>query len=127
MILVALLLSIWTPATQCVAIDGDTLRCSEIGRVRLLGIDAPEMPGHCRKGRACVPGNPHKSKANLAKLIRGGVTIAPFTRDRYGRTVAQVYSGGRNVACEQLRAGAARYVAKWDSGRRLTRECGAAN
>lgn len=46
MILPILLLSIYTPATQCEAIDGDTLRCSEIGRVRLLGIDAPEMPGH---------------------------------------------------------------------------------
>lgn len=126
MILAILLLSIWTPTNQCDVIDGDTLRCSEIGRVRLLGIDAPEMPGHCRKGRTCAPGDPQKSKAHLAKLIRGGVRIAPVTRDRYGRTVAQVYAGGRNVACEQLRAGMAVYVAKWDNGRRLVRECKAA-
>ena len=123
MILPILLLSIWTPATQCEAIDGDTLRCSEIGRVRLLGIDAPEMLGHCRKGRTCAPGDPQKSKAHLAKLIRGGVTIAPVTRDRYGRTVAQVYAGDRNVACEQLRAGLAVYVERWDNGRRLAKEC----
>lgn len=126
MILPLLLLSIWTPATQCTAIDGDTLKCSEIGRVRLLGIDSPELPGHCRKGRACAPGDPVTSKAHLAKLIRGGVTIVPVTRDRYGRTVAQVYSGGKNVACEQLRAGQAVYAKRWDNGRRLARECSAA-
>lgn len=127
MILPILLLSIWTPQPDCVAVDGDTLRCTQIGRVRLLGIDAPEMPGHCRKGRVCAPGDPKKSKAHLAKLIRGGVTIAPVTRDRYGRTVAQVYSGRGNVACEQLRAGLAIYVGKWDNGRRLGKECKAAN
>lgn len=126
MILPILLLSIWTPATQCTAIDGDTLRCPEIGRVRLLGTDAAEMPGHCRKGRVCVAGDPVKSRDRLAKLIRAGVTIEPVTRDRYGRTVAQVYSGGKNVACEQLKAGQAVYVAKWDNGRRLARECKAA-
>ncbi|RYM14841.1 thermonuclease family protein [Sphingobium cupriresistens] len=123
MILSILLLSIWTPAIQCVAIDGDTLRCPEIGRVRLLGIDAPEMPGHCRKGRDCAPGDPHSSKASLARLIRAGVTIAPVTRDRYGRTVAQVYAGGRNVACEQLRVELAVYIERWDTGRRLAKEC----
>jgi endonuclease YncB( thermonuclease family) len=125
MIVPILLLSIWTPTTQCAPIDGDTLRCGN-ERVRLLGIDAPELPGHCRKGRACAPGDPVKSKAHLAKLIRGGVTIAPITRDRYGRTVAQVYAGSKNAACEQLRAGMAMYVAKWDNGRRLARECRAA-
>lgn len=126
MILSILLLSIWTPQPDCVAVDGDTLRCSEIGRVRLLGIDSPEMPGHCRKGRVCAPGDPDKSKAHLAKLIRGGVKISPVTRDRYGRTVAQVYAGNRNVACEQLRARMAIYKPKWDNGRRLAKECPAA-
>jgi micrococcal nuclease len=117
------LISIIQPISSCVAIDGDTLRCTEIGRVRLLGIDAPEMPGHCRKGRICAPGNPQKSKANLARLIRPGVTIAPVTRDRYGRTVALVYAGSRNVACEQLKARHAIYRPKWDNGRRLAADC----
>lgn len=105
----------------------DLIAMIEIGRVRLLGIDAPEMPGHCRKGRTCAPGNLEKSKAHLAKLTARGVTIAPVTRDRCGRTVAQVYAGQRNVACEQLRAGMAIYIAKWDNGRRLARECEDAN
>jgi hypothetical protein len=92
-----ILLSIYQIPMTCVAVDGDTLKCPEIGRVRLLGIDAPEMPGHCRKGRGCAPGDPQKSKAHLAKLIRGNVVISPVTRDRYGRTVAQAYSGGRTL------------------------------
>lgn len=123
MILPILLLSIWTPPTACVAIDGDTLKCSEIGRVRLLGIDAPEMPGHCRKGRTCTPGNPVASKKAQEKLVARGVTISPVTRDRYGRTVAQVYVGDKNLACQQLRRGMAAYKPQWDNGRRLAKEC----
>jgi len=53
-----------------VAIDGDTLRCAGAGRVRLVGIDAPELPGHCRPGRACTPGDAAASQRNLARLIR---------------------------------------------------------
>lgn len=34
-------------------IDGDTIHC-RYTRVRLAGIDAPEMPGHCQPGRACT-------------------------------------------------------------------------
>lgn len=69
MILPIILLSIWTRTITCTAVDGDTLRCSEIGRVRLLGIDAPEMPGHCRKSRTCAPGDPAASKKALEKLV----------------------------------------------------------
>ncbi|SES08906.1 thermonuclease family protein [Sphingobium sp. YR768] len=122
-----ILLAIYQIPMTCVAVDGDTLKCPEIGRVRLLGIDAPEMPGHCRKGRVCAPGDPQKSKAHLAKLIRGDVVISPVTRDRYGRTVGQVYSGGKNLACEQLRAGMAVYKRAWDNGRRLAKKCRAAD
>lgn len=120
----SLLLSLAT--ATCTVIDGDTLRCDQIGRVRLLGIDAPELPGHCRKGRVCAPGDPEASKRSLERMLRREVTIVPVTRDRYGRTVAQVYAGGRNLACEQIKAGQAVYVAKWDNGRRLAKECGAA-
>ncbi|WP_367348906.1 thermonuclease family protein [Sphingobium yanoikuyae] len=108
-----LLISIFQPPTVCVAIDGDTLKCSEIGRVRLLGINAPELPGHCRKGRNCAPGDPIANKKELEKLVARGVTISPVMRDRYGRTVAQVYAGDKNLACEQLRPGRAVYVEKW--------------
>ena len=96
------LISLYQPPMICTAVDGDTLRGPEIGRVRLLGIDAPEMAGHCRKGRVCAFGHPVQSKTHLAKLVRRGVIILLVTRDRYGRTVAQVYVGRKNIACEQL-------------------------
>lgn len=126
MALPILLVSLWTPPTTCAAIDGDTLKCSEIGRVRLLGIDAPEMAGHCRKDRTCAPGDPVASKKALEKLVERRVTISPVTRDRYGRTVAQVYAGDKNLACEQLRRAHATYKSAWDNGRRLAGECKAA-
>ena len=121
--ILAFLISIYKPPTICTAIDGDTLRCSGIGRVRLLGIDAPEMAGHCRTGRVCAPGDPEKSRAHLARLIAPGVVISPVTRDRYGRTVAQVYAGEKNVACEMLRKGLAEYKPAWDNGGLLAADC----
>ena len=53
--------------TNCRAIDGDTLRCGSI-RIRLLGIDAAELPGHCRIGRHCAPGDPFAQQAALRRL-----------------------------------------------------------
>lgn len=53
-----------------IAIDGDTLRCGA-ERIRLLGIDAPEMPGHCHERRNCVPGDPIASKNALRNAPKG--------------------------------------------------------
>ena len=36
----------------CTVTDGDTIRCDG-EPIRLLGIDTPEVPGHCREGRDC--------------------------------------------------------------------------
>jgi micrococcal nuclease len=89
-----------------VVVDGDTLRCGGIGLVRLLGIDAPELPGHCRRGRVCTPGDPHASTANLAALVRrGAVTCRSTGKDAYGRTLARCSAGGVDLSCEQLRGG----------------------
>jgi len=39
--------------------DGDAIRCGSQGKsMRLYAIDAPEMPGACRPGRQCTPGDP---------------------------------------------------------------------
>jgi len=87
-------------------IDGDTLQCSRGPRVRLARIDAPEMPGHCRRGRSCAPGDPFEAKAALVEAIgwqdlectpvsaspRGG-----SSRDRYGRTVARCSVNGMDL------------------------------
>lgn len=87
------------------AVDGDTIRCNG-ERVRLLNIDAPEMPGHCRKGRKCTRGNPHASTANIVRLIASGtVTCKPDGTDRYGRTLALCKARGVDFSCAQVAGG----------------------
>lgn len=111
----------------CVAIDGDTIVCRvglERVHLRLNGIDAPELPGHCRAGRHCAPGDPYASKANMARMVTGRtVTWQDLGRDRYGRTIAEVNVEGVDVQCEQLRGGFAIYKPRWDNGRTLARIC----
>lgn len=110
-------------AASCTAIDGDTLRCGA-ERYRLLGIDAPELPGHCRIGRDCAPGDPVASKAALASLVDGKqVRLEVVGKDRYGRGLALASVGGVDLSCAQVKAGRAVYVAKWDDGRRLSDRC----
>lgn len=103
---------------ECLApriVDGDTVACQGTGRVRLLGIDAPEMPGHCRRGRVCVPGDPITSKASLAAaLTLGPIRFEQVTTDRYGRAVGIVWAGNVNTSCWQLRRGQAVYRKDWD-------------
>ncbi len=100
-----------------IAIDGDTLRCGK-ERIRLLGIDAPEMPGHCRRGRSCVQGDPYASKAALASMLKGQVTIERRGQDRYGRTLASVRVNGVDLSDAQVRGGMAivRYTTKFRTG-----------
>ena len=89
-----------------VVIDGDTLRCAEQGRVRLVSIDAPEMGGRCRQGRVCTPGDPDASKAYLARLVaRGPVRCVQTGTDRYRRVLARCEAAGKDFSCEMVRAG----------------------
>lgn len=97
----------------CRAIDGDTLRCGS-ERIRLIGIDAPEMPGHCHRRRKCVAGDPIASKSSLYGAAKGRLAIKRFGKDRYGRTLALVRGANGDLSCWQIRAGHASYVEKWD-------------
>ncbi|MCW8085111.1 thermonuclease family protein [Sabulicella glaciei] len=89
---------------SCAATDGDTLRCGE-ERVRLLGLDAPEMSGRCadesRRARA--------ARDRLAALVQGGVRLARDGEDRYGRTLATAFDReGRDLTRILIREGHAR-------------------
>lgn len=66
--------------------DGDTWDCADGVVVRPARIDAPEMPGHCRPGRHCAPGNPFEAKAALIELI--------YDKDVYCTPVSASPRGG---------------------------------
>lgn len=94
--------------TQPYIHDGDNIRCEEFGRGRLYGIDAPEMPGACRAGRTCVPGNPYDSRDNLRALVaKGDVRCRQLDTDRYGRPVLQCWNREGDLSCLQVKAGKA--------------------
>lgn len=92
---------------QCKAvevIDGDTFRCDG-RRIRLQGIDAPELAGHCRPGRHCTPGDGIASTESLSRLIAWKtVECEPIDVDNYGRTVARCFAGQKDLSCAQLEA-----------------------
>lgn len=118
---------------RCVAVDGDTLSCLSLSgqrrtHIRLSGIDAPEMPGHCHAPRVCAPGDPLASKANLAGLIAGKtVKWRSLGRDKYGRTIALPSADGVDLSCAQLTGGFAIFKSAWDNGHRIGKSCPAAH
>jgi len=88
-----------------ITVDGDTLRCGAT-RIRLQGIDAPEMAGHCRPGRECAPGDPIASTDNLRQLVaRSTMDCRQTDTDHYGRIVAVCAVEGVDLSCEQVRSG----------------------
>jgi endonuclease YncB( thermonuclease family) len=108
--------------TDCYALDGDTLRCGG-ERIRLVGIDTPEMPGHCQPGRRCGTGNPHAAKTALGNAVGPSMQIRRFGTDRYGRTLALVCGPRGDLSCAQLRGGHAIYRADWDVDGAMMRAC----
>lgn len=105
-----------------IAVDGDTLRCGR-ERIRLLAIDAPEMPGHCRRGRRCVAGDPFASRDSLTAALRPPFRIRRIGFDHYGRTLAAVAGARGDLSCWQLQARRARYRADWDNGHMIGDRC----
>jgi len=92
-----------TPATVVSIGDGDTLRIREAGQVttiRLACVDAPE--------RAQSPWG-QQSTSRLKQLLPLGtaVQVREVTRDRYGRTVAELYVGKQSVNLQMVKEGQA--------------------
>jgi micrococcal nuclease len=100
-------------------IDGDTIEVRVriwldldlTTRVRLAGIDAPELNGGCAEERRLAG----MAKLALTETLGSGpVWLADIRRDKYGgRVVAEVVlSDGRNASATMLSSGAA---AAWGS------------
>jgi len=87
--------------------DGDTFRTTRGEKVRLLGINTPEI-AHDRR-----PSQPFgiEAKRHLKQLISGKTVRLQLDRDRkdnYGRTLAQVYlRDGRSINEQMVRDGLA--------------------
>jgi endonuclease YncB( thermonuclease family) len=97
--------------------DGDTFRCTSGVRVRLSSIDAPEMPGSCRQGRQCVPGDPFAAKAALSSLIAGRTVQCEAVGKTYGRIAAWCSVGGIDLSCAMVQSGHA--IRRYGRGRRV--------
>lgn len=87
--------------------DGDNIRCAGAdGTMRLYGIDAPEMPGSCRPGRRCTPGDPYAARDALRALTDGRrVTCEQLDTDNYGRPVVLCEAGGVDLSCAMIASG----------------------
>ena len=73
--------------------DGDTCTTKSGEKIRLACIDAPEI-----KGKMHNPNAAKKAKEYLNKLVKNKyVSIKRLTKDRYGRTVAEISIKGTNV------------------------------
>ncbi len=79
--------------------DGDSFRCRDGRRVRLLGVDAPEND---------QPAGP-EAKAALARLLPRGTRVElehdVQARDQYGRELAYVWIGPTMVNEAMLQQG----------------------
>ena len=89
--------------------DGDTITVLDDKKqrhvIRLMGIDAPE------KAQAFG----QKAKESLSDLIFGkDVSVTWFKRDRYGRTVGQVYVADIDVCLEQIKRGFAWHYKQYE-------------
>jgi len=87
------------------AIDGDTLRMGSV-RVRLMGLDAPELDQTCTRADGSEWSCGSEAKAALAVRLRAGaIDCARYGRDIYGRTLAKCSAGGADLAADMVRAG----------------------
>ena len=91
------------PVTLVSVGDGDTVRVTsrqgEKVTIRLACIDAPET-SQGASGKW--------STETLKGLIQGkSISLKPQVKDRYGRTVAEIYVGNRNINLQMVQVGAA--------------------
>lgn len=122
--MVSALLILAATASACVArvSDGDSLRLCSGERVRLIGIDAPELRGSSRCAPAaqarrknsrnlpwCDHAKGDEARAALSQFIASGtVQIERRGLDAYGRTLARVTVNGRDAGDWLISRGLAR-------------------
>lgn len=89
-------------ATVVRVLDGDTVELDSEARVRLLGVDAPELSGAQRE---CYAAEAADFTASRALGQRVTLTYGDECLDRYGRTLAFVWVGGVELGEQLVRGG----------------------
>ena len=85
-------------------INGDTPEIAA-RRIRLHGIDAPEMRQSCRKEGASWPCGAEATKALRSMIQDVEVACEERDRDRYGRIVAVCFARGEDLNAAMVRRG----------------------
>lgn len=88
-------------------IDGDTLAAG-IERLRLEGIDAPEIRQVCKDGEGREWSCGEEARVALERLIAApGVECKASERDRYERLLVRCRAGSQDINAEMVRLGMA--------------------
>lgn len=87
-------------------IDGDTIVLAG-NRIRLFGIDAPEIDQSCQEGGQDVPCGEISRNALIGFTARSTVQCTRVDRDRYGRDVSRCKVGKFDISKEMVRTGMA--------------------
>ena len=89
--------------------DGDTCTTTTGEKIRLACIDTPEL-----KGKKADPEPAQAARDYLRRMVVGKeVGIRRITKDRYGRTVAELYLNGSNVQQQLVASGHAEIFWKY--------------
>ena len=93
-------------AGNAFAVDGDTLAVDG-RRVRLKGIDAPEMSQTCQRAGAAYRCGEEARAALRATIAGQAVSCLGRSRDRYERLLAVCTVEGRDIGADLVRRGLA--------------------
>lgn len=89
------------------AADGDSLRLGE-KRVRLIGIDAPELDQACWRDDGSEWACGRVARDHLAAILMGAtISCTPQGEDKYGRTLANCEADGRDLGAIMVSDGLA--------------------
>ena len=101
---------------QAIVTDGDTIRIGST-RVRLAGIDAPELSQKCTIPNVAVWACGQTAKEHLQELIGGAeVSCESQGKDRYARKLAKCFVGINNLNATMVLDGYALAYRRYSTG-----------
>lgn len=106
-------------------VDGDSIEVAG-AKIRLYGIDAPELDQTCRDRAGATYACGRLAQRHLERAAKGHVICDAVETDRYGREVAICYAGETDLGAAMVSAGWARaylsYSLRYASAEQAARE-----